>query len=676
MSFCKHLLLFLILALIPTAGAEGSTAAADCQFSFELLGGGIKRTPEEQLNHELGTWTMPTNISANQRAAYEKLAKLHSVSTREIFPNATVGADGKVVVNIGDMKELKAYEKLFDQIWNTRARSINPFRQGNTKSIPGFDLNDYRDWLRGKHPQKLPYPVLDFSKLGDEYWKNSEPLYKYFDRHFLEYFKERYQVNNAASLQKALSQLDPSMINYVGRIVMSAVRSVPPGFRNSITLALPVLLAGYFAEIPKEIGNKILSPVKDYGYAKGSEIFNSFVNQGTEIVQAGYAGFANREETDRAFAQVESWVQKLNTAAFDTQFRPVSQNAIREVRLGFENSIVKFKPFLDISKKDFDATMAAELTGLITASGIARQDHAEAKKELDELEKAVNEEAKRLEALPPTATAEERQNRRIEYNDMLRSMELRRKMDRNEEEIAQIVAKYLLYASIRGIENKPERTLRVPYESLFDIYLDSMPLDKLQKAWVAEVNNHTIQVKAMMKYTAPVKTKSELAEEGRKEAENAETIRTKAEAELKSSLAALAALADANAEQAPEREKAVVKAKEEVELRTYEATEKAYAAEDLQQAAAPTKTNLQVYTEAKRRRAQAELAVQKAEGELTELKARLSTAAEDARKEIKELMKKAEEKAALRKKTLAERTAREQGLRSAAEMDPAAIPKP
>jgi hypothetical protein len=556
---------FLLLATAQASHAAATVSVSYCNEAFRALALPKVETPPAAPNFPTpNTWTVPAEMSAKQTAALERLRPLEAVKVSEIFPE-TVKAYDVTKVKTPDAATA-AYRKKFDEIWKARVES---------GLVPSFELGRYRKWLLAQNPNNpLAYPAVDAADIYNKFVKNDRPLAEYFNEKFLEFVEKETGRNDFASVDDYFRQVDRNKAKYYLGQTWKGTKNIGRKLKLNVTLIPTTVVAGTVLGYQTEITNKATGWL--FGTAKDAA--TNAVGSSLESAWNTGWGFASAEDLNKAFDTVNIATESLTKSPFDKYLRTQGVNAMLTVRKQYEAIMPSFKDFLSVHKKEFDSSSAAHLKDISGDNRDARADYDSASRELQRLQKAMEQDAElqirrnageKLDAaLPPP---------RDTFEDLQRMATLRQKMDRSEDFLAGSLAKYLLYSSTRGSKNPVDDVLQLRYENLLEDYLASMSLQKLQKAWLAQVNEHTAMLKSFMpKIVAPDKTIAEKAQEDKKAAEAAKKAQEEAKAKAEATRAAAEKTAAQKGEQAAkEIVKDARKAEEEARKAEEEARKKA-----------------------------------------------------------------------------------------------------
>ncbi|RZA09666.1 MAG: hypothetical protein EOP11_01010 [Proteobacteria bacterium] len=534
-------------------------------------------------------WTPIAGATPKQTAALNALTDLEAKKAIEIFPK-TISPYGVTKSVTGEEGAEKAFQKAFDQIWDTRIKA---------GLVPKFEITRYRKWLLAQNSAKpLPYPAIDPADFYTKFIKNDRPISEFFNEKFLEFVEKEKGTNFYANVNDYFKEVDRSWVKYKIGQTWNGTKAIGRKLKSNFILLPTGLVGTTIYAYQTELFNKATG----YFIGTGKDALNSTVASGLENGINSLWGFATAGDLETAFNSVNVATEDLAKAPFEpteqNQFRVLNRqmgrSAIVQVRKKYEAIMPDFKAFIETYKKGFDDEKKAYLKEMSGHSRDARNYYEEARTELNRLEKDMAAEQQRLKdaLMNPNSTAEEKTPRRMETEDLETMATLRAEMVRNENFIAKTLGKYLLYSSTRGSKNPVDEAIAVQYEKLFEDYMERMPLSKLQSAWLSEVNEHTAMIKSFMpKSVAAQKTNTEKAQEGKAAAlakkATLEEANAKAEATAKASAKLLA---EKGAEAAKDSLKEAKEAQEKAvkALAEYEEAEK--AAKELEQKAAADPT--------------------------------------------------------------------------------------
>lgn len=573
-----NLRVLILSSLLLSSAAPAATAATTVSFSycndaFRALSNptppapapAAAAAPQAPAFPASNVWTLPGNPTAKQAEALTRLQGLESVKAASIFPD-TFSSYGTTKVKIGEPTSTKAFRKAFDDTWKARV---------DAGLVPKFEVARYRKWLLAQNANDpVAYPAIDAADMFNKFVKNDRPIADYFNEKFLEFIEKEKGANYYGSVDEYFRQVDPSRPKYYLGQFWAGTKNLGRKLKLNVTLIPTTVVAGTVLGYQTEIINKGTSLI--FGSAKDAAT-NAVGSSLEQAWNTGW-GFANAEELNKAFDTVNIATEQLTKAPFEKISRTQGVNAMLTVRKQYEAIMPSFKDFLAVHKKDFDASASTMLKELSGHSRDFRNYYEDARTELNRLQKAIDADAERQirrnsGAIMDPSTPPARDT----FEDLQRVAALRQKMDRNEDFLAGIVAKYLLYSSTRGSKNPVDPVIRLQYENLLEAYLESMSLEKLKKAWLAEVNDHTGMLKSFMPTrVAPDKTNAEKAQEDSKAAEAAKKAEEDARAKAEAARAAAEKVAVTKGpEKAEEMAKEAKKAEEEARKAEEDARKKA-----------------------------------------------------------------------------------------------------
>jgi len=510
---------------------------------------------------------VPANLSPKQAAAAQRLQALEAVKASAIFPDK-VTVYGVTKVKIGEPSVTEAFHKAFDDTWKTRV---------DAGLVPGFELRRYRKWLFSQTPAKpMEYPALDAADFYTKYVANDRPIADFFNEKFLEFIEKDKGRNSFANVDEYFQQLDRNKTKYYLGATWGGAKNFGRKLKLNVTLLPTTVVTATLLGYPTEIANKVM------GYVWGSgkdAVANTVSTTFDNAWNTGY-GFANAESLEKAINTVNVATEELANAPLDEYDRTMGVSALNQVRQKYDAIMPDFKSFIELHKKDFDTEKSSRLEKMSGHSRDYANYYDQARRELNQLEQDIDKENARVDAAmkKPGSTPEERTSKRNFFEDNERMAKLRKTMERNEELLAKFLAKYIVYSSTRGSGSPVSEEISGQYDTLLENYLEQNSLQKLRKAWLTEVNDHTAMIKSFLPKTV-AKTNQEKAQSDKKAAD--EALAKAKEARAKAQATATAAekkAAEEGEAAAKDDRKEAVKLKEAADKAEADAKEKAEAA--------------------------------------------------------------------------------------------------
>jgi hypothetical protein len=351
------------------------------------------------------------------------------------------------MINTNKVRQ-KQYEELFDSLWQERVKA---------GLMPKQDLTAWRQWMK-KNQHGNQYPKLDQSTDALEFLKGDGTFAEFFDIQFIKYIKASTDLPYH-NIPAYLSQKYPSMYArvraYFGR-KFAKVRLVGG---TAVGIGSISLLASGFVEpvlAPvKGFIESVTAPAKDKASAAGR-------GAGEAVIDTMGLLTVTRPAPETVSALQETG-KKLATTDFSGIGRAEARKKMEEFEKEAGAILPKFRGVITFLDKDFDKDKTAALKEKLPTIVAMRNSYDSKKSTLDTLSGLI--ESRQTPASPSELE-------RIAY--------WQGKLDQTEDEISDVLAKWLYYRFTKDEKDKLDPAIDFEYRRLYSDYLAVMDVNKLR----------------------------------------------------------------------------------------------------------------------------------------------------------------------------------------------------
>ena len=411
-------------------------SSLDWKTSYRSVGMDMRRAVDDKL-----PWDRLKTVSWR-----ETIAGHESLATREIFAGFPVRlSDGSLVISTNH-QQIKNYRMAFDSLMEARV---------GAGILPKGVFNDFKKWLI--EVDKGSYPKIDAKLLYESYYKENRPIYEYFDRRLLDYFRERRDISQA-SVEDAINSLDLSPTSRAKTFWKQ--RGIRTG--NFIVTGAAT---GVFGAFTYQMYDKLVKGVSDPLTKPVEKIINDKVKAGVEnIVEKIDSSLKWPDKAPEQIAKMKAAVAALRAEDFSGLKAAEATKRLQELQAPITETLPGFRDVTITREKDFETNYNKLLSEGRPVIAVQVGNYDANRATLVTLKSLVENRAS-------PATAEEL--------DLM--AEYTAEMIGTEDQIGDLISNWLVYRALRGKANPIDETINKDYLKVYEKYLRLMNSEKLKK---------------------------------------------------------------------------------------------------------------------------------------------------------------------------------------------------
>ncbi|MGZ3712275.1 MAG: hypothetical protein ACXVBE_10990 [Bdellovibrionota bacterium] len=410
----------------------------DCQKFYSALDWRTKyRSPVMTARgkiDELITW-----MKLKHPSAKESLAGLETVKTRDLFPRRAIrNGDGVLEITTNN-KEIENYRTLFTEMMNNRVRA---------GIMPGEVRKGFLAWL--KEVDGGPYPKIDPVLFYEKYAKTNLPIYEYFDRRMLEYFKAKHGVSQS-SVPQAINALERSPVERAKTRWGARSKAIGMG-------TLKMAGVGVGAAFSIKLFDKLISSVTDpFSKPLETAINNKVKGKVEDMMGDATAALNWPDKTPELLIRLATLNGEFKSDSFEGLSKPEAQKKFEDHQAALGTVLPEFRNVLLAKDKDFETNWNKLLTENKGNLGILMVGYDNNRRTVDTL-KAL---AKRKGGDPSDEEKEQ-----IKYYEG--------ELNQTENQLGDLITTWMVYKTIRGDKNPIDKSIDKDYQIAKDKYFRAM----------------------------------------------------------------------------------------------------------------------------------------------------------------------------------------------------------